>query len=291
MIRSMTGYGTATVATDEGSLTAEVRSVNSRGLKLVTRGPPGSEGWEPDIRALVGERVRRGRVDVTFQAEAAAVGTGRALDEDRVREALRAATLLREEYGVGGELEVSDLVRMSELYRESAEGRFEPPLELVREAVSAALDGLVEMREGEGRRLETDLRERVAAIRSAVDASEALLPERLERERERLRAAVRELAEEGLDEERLAREIALVADRWDVGEELVRARAHLDAFEEYLEAPSDEPVGKRLGFLVQELQREINTLGAKANDARISRRVVEAKNEIEKLREQIENVE
>ena len=107
-----------------------------------------------------------------------------------------------------------------------------------------------------------------------------------------LRAAVRELTDgTTLDEDRLSREIALIADRWDLGEELVRIVAHLDAFEEYLSATAVEPVGKRLSFLVQELQREINTLGAKANDTGISRHVVEMKNQLEKLREQVENVE
>ena len=116
--------------------------------------------------------------------------------------------------------------------------------------------------------------------------------ERYEAERDRLREAVRELAAgPTVDEDRLAREIALIADRWDLGEEMVRIIAHLDAFEEYLAATPGEPVGKRLAFLVQELQREINTLGAKANDTGISRHVVEMKNQLEKLREQVENVE
>jgi TRAP-type C4-dicarboxylate transport system permease small subunit len=129
-------------------------------------------------------------------------------------------------------------------------------------------------------------------LRSAVEEVARRAPERLARERERLRAAVAELVEgSALDEDRLAREIALIADRWDIGEELVRTRSHLEAFEEYLEAPPDEAVGKRLAFLVQELQREVNTMGAKANDTAITRHVVEMKNEVERLREQVENVE
>ena len=206
---------------------------------------------------------------------------------------MRAARLLRDEFGVPGEPDVASLLHVGGLFaRGGAEGaEFAPDPDGLKQAAAEALDDLVAMRDREGARLAVDLRERLAGIRRAVDGAAELAPQRLERERTRLQAAVAELAGKGLDEDRLTREIALIADRWNVGEELVRARSHLEAFEEFLEAASDEPVGKRLGFLVQELQREVNTLGAKANDPGISRLVVEAKNEIERLREQVENVE
>ncbi|MDX1578570.1 MAG: YicC/YloC family endoribonuclease [Gemmatimonadota bacterium] len=292
MIRSMTGYGSARVALEDGSVTVEARSVNSRGLKVVFKGSPRTDPREPELRPLVEERLKRGRVDIYVRLEAAAAGSGAALDEDRVRRILDACRRLKEEFGVAGEPDLATLVRAGVFpHAEPAEPVFDPDIEALQEAVRGAVAGLVEMREREGARLEADLRERLAAIRAAVEAARELAPERLERERRRLEAAVEELAGRGLDDDRLAREIALIADRWDVSEELVRAAAHLEAFDEYLAAPAAEPVGKRLGFLVQELQREINTLGAKANDPRISRLVVEAKNEIEKLREQVENVE
>ena len=188
---------------------------------------------------------------------------------------------------------MASLLRVGGIFRKAGgEGtEFEPDPNDVKQAAADALDLLLEMRDREGARLEVDLRGRLAGIRSAVDGAEALAPERLERERRRLRDAVDGLVGKSLDEDRLTREIALIADRWEISEELVRARSHVEAFEEFLEAPADEPVGRRLGFLVQELQREVNTLGAKANDPRISRLVVEAKNEIERLREQVENVE
>jgi uncharacterized protein (TIGR00255 family) len=148
------------------------------------------------------------------------------------------------------------------------------------------------MREKEGERLSEDLVDRLASIDVRLREIEQLSPLRLDRERERLRAAVADLTERlDLDEDRLAREIAILADKWDLGEELVRARAHLRAFEDLLAAPGAEPVGKRLGFLSQELLREINTIGSKANDSGIQHGVVEMKNELETMREQIENVE
>ena len=292
MIRSMTGYGSAAVTRERGTVTVEARSVNSRGLKVVVKAPPGVEGRESELRALAESRARRGRVDLFVRVEGAPETGGASLDEARVREVLDACVRLRDDFGVSGEPDVASLLRVGGIFRKAGEGaEFVPELEDVKRAAAAALDLLVEMRDGEGARLEVDLRGRLAGLREAIDGAEALAPERLARERRRLRDAVADLTGKDLDEDRLLREIALIADRWEISEELVRARSHVEAFEEFLEAPIDEPVGRRLGFLVQELQREFNTLGAKANDSRISRLVVEAKNEIERLREQVENVE
>ena len=293
MIRSMTGYGSATVTRERGTVTVEARSVNSRGLKVVVKAPPGGERWEGDLRALAEARARRGRLDLFVRVESLPDAGSTSLDEARVREVLDACARLRDDFGVSGEPDMASLLRVGGIFRKAGgEGtEFEPDPNDVKQAAADALDLLVEMRDREGARLEVDLRGRLAGIRSAVDGAEALAPERLERERRRLRDAVDGLVGKSLDEDRLTREIALIADRWEISEELVRARSHVEAFEEFLEAPVDEPVGRRLGFLVQELQREVNTLGAKANDPRISRLVVEAKNEIERLREQVENVE
>ena len=293
MIRSMTGYGSATVTRERGTVTVEARSVNSRGLKVVVKAPPGGERWEGDLRALAEARARRGRLDLFVRVESMPDAGSTSLDEARVREVLDACARLRDDFGVSGEPDMASLLRVGGIFRKAGgEGtEFELDPNDVKQAAADALDLLVEMRDREGARLEVDLRGRLAGIRTAVDGAEALAPERLERERRRLRDAVDGLVGKSLDEDRLTREIALIADRWEISEELVRARSHVEAFEEFLEAPVDEPVGRRLGFLVQELQREVNTLGAKANDPRISRLVVEAKNEIERLREQVENVE
>ncbi|MCG8467408.1 MAG: YicC family protein [Gemmatimonadetes bacterium] len=292
MIRSMTGYGSGTATGEEGVVAVETRSVNSRGLKVVVKGPQGSEAWELELRELIERYAKRGRVDVFIRVEETPGSGGRHFDAARVQELLDAAARLRDDFDVGGEIDVGFLLGAGGVLREGTpDERFQPEYRTVATAVEEALGELVAMRAREGERLAADLRERLDGLRRAVDGAEEVAPRRLERERSRIQAAVAELAEKGLDEERLAREIALIADRWDVGEEIVRARSHLEAFEEFLGAPNEEPVGKRLAFLVQELQREINTLGAKANDSEISRLVVEAKNEIERLREQVENVE
>jgi uncharacterized protein (TIGR00255 family) len=149
------------------------------------------------------------------------------------------------------------------------------------------------MRVEEGERLAEDLRGRLRAMESEVEAIEAAAPGRLERERDRIREQIARLLPDGVpvDEERIAREIAHLAERWDIHEEVVRFRSHLEMFRDTLGDGSPDGVGKRLGFIVQEILREANTMGSKANDAEIARAVVKLKEEIERLREQLENVE
>jgi uncharacterized protein (TIGR00255 family) len=291
VIRSMTGYGSAMSSFVEGTVTVEVRSVNSRGLRVIVKGPSSSVSWESELKLIVEHYAERGRVDLHIRVEDTRKKSGQILDEDRARAIIDACAQLSDEFGVQGEVNMTSMLGVSGILRDDGVGfRFEPGLEMIHDAVNKALEMVVEMRECEGARLEVDLRERVDAIRNAVHAAEELAPERLAKERDRLQKAVKELTGKELEEDRLAREIVLTADRWDVSEELVRTRSHLEAFEEFLDRDG-EAVGKRLGFLAIELQREINTLGSKANDARISHLVVEAKNEIDKLREQVENVE
>lgn len=294
MIRSMTGFGSASIDSDDTSVEVEVRSVNSRHLRVNVSVPRGGDEWEAGIRELAGERVERGQLNVAVRVEGGESEPSLELDEDRVEAYLRAFRKLREEYNLPGRVDLAQMVQAGGLLRERrtmAAERVEASD--VMEAAGGALDAMIEMREEEGRRLARDLGARIDALRRGIDRVEELAPRRLERERERLRAAVSELVEEfgDRDRERLDREVALLADKWDVGEELVRARSHLEGFRELLDAPASEAVGKRLKFLVQELHREVNTTGAKANDAEISRQVVEMKNEVERLREQIENVE
>lgn len=294
MIRSMTGFGSASADAGGTTVEAEVRSVNARHLRVDLGLPRGADEWEPRLRELVDDRVERGRVNVSVRVDGDSGGPSLELDDDRVEAYLSAFRTLKEEYDLPGRLDLELLVRAGGMLRErrtTAAENVDP--DAVASVVDRALDGMIGMREREGKRLEDDLRARIDAVDEGLRRVEELAPRRLERERRRLREAASELVEEldGSDEDRLAREIALLADKWDLGEEVVRARSHVESFRELLSAPPDEAVGKRLKFLVQELHREINTTGAKANDTGISREVVEMKNEIEGLREQIENVE
>ena len=294
MIRSMTGYGEARRDTPVGTLWAEVRTVNHRHLNANLRLPTSLQRWETDAREWLRTHFSRGHVNLTVRLEQPA-GTPRGLklDEDRVRAYLAVLEQLRERFGVAGSADLHTLARFPDVFvRDDGEPDAELPPEELRALIEEATAANVRMRESEGRRLHDDLEGRIAAIEASLGEVARLAPERLVAERDRLREAVRELAGGvAVDEQRLAQEVAYLAERWDVNEELVRFRAHNAAFRELLDADSAEPVGKRLGFLVQEMHREANTIGSKANHAAIAHRVVAIKDEVERLREQVENVE
>ncbi len=299
MIRSMTGFGSASTTAAGVTLGLELRSVNSRHLKLHFRLPPGTERWEESLRDAISAHVRRGHIDVamrigTSTAEGgSSLGQGFRLDEARVQAYVDGLRELKERWDLPGEVDIGLVGRCDRLLVEAATDPLDAvPLEAVRTIAEAAVSQLAEMRLREGERLALDLMNRVEALESGLAEVEALAPQRIERETERLRRSIRELAGDiEVEPDRLAREIAFIADKWDISEEVVRTRAHLEAFRELVDASEAEPVGKRLGFLGQELLREVNTIGSKANDAKIGRIVVEMKNELESLREQNENVE
>jgi uncharacterized protein (TIGR00255 family) len=200
---------------------------------------------------------------------------------------------LKEKLSLPGEIDVGLMSRFSDLFRPGDTLELEPlDPSLVQAVTDAAARAAIVMRENEGQRLEADLRERLLAIDSALEVIAQRAPARLLAERDRLRKAVAELAGDiSVDDERLAREVAYAAERWDISEEIVRLRSHIELFRQTLLASADEPVGKRLGFLTQEMHRETNTIGSKSNDAEIEHRVITVKEELERLREQIENVE
>ena len=303
MIRSMTGYGTAQVALEDGRVVrAEIRTVNHRHLAVSVNLPRGWEGLRPRVMEKVREVLSRGSVSLSVACDR---GGGRevgrpVLDLERAR---RYVWLLR---GAAEELDVDDRLDLAGLAAlpgvlgtEVSQGEGDeadgPPEEELVACVEEALCGVVGMREAEGRRMEEELRRGVRRIEAETDGIEALAPARLLRERDRLRERVRALAGEvATDEDRLAREIAYLAERWDIAEEVARLRSHVALFVETLDGAGgggDGKVGKRLGFVVQEMFREANTVGAKANDAGISAGAVAIKEELERLREQLENVE
>ncbi len=294
MIRSMTGFGEAEVETPVGVLRAEIRTVNHRFFSLNVRSPSALDRFEPKIREWLKEDLSRGHINLTYRLEGADGETGPALalDVDRARQYLRIFRELGQELDVAGEVTLEMLVRQSDLVVRDPVEVPEVPEETVHAVTARAAGAVVAMREREGESLRADLEERLDAIASALDGIARDAPERLIRERDRLRRSVTELAGDvAVDADRLAREVALLADRWDISEEIVRLRSHLDHFRGMLDEGSAEPVGKRLSFLVQEMHREANTIGSKANDAAIEHGVVAIKNEIERLREQVENVE
>jgi uncharacterized protein (TIGR00255 family) len=292
MIRSMTGFGSARAEDPAGAVSVEIRSVNHRYLKTQFRLPPDCEAWELPLGELLRERLVRGHVTVSVAIESVEAAAPVGLDLDRARAYLEALIELRDHLGVKGEIDLPLLAGFNDLFRPRTEPALELPIEPVLAAAREALDRLMAMREEEGRALARHLAESMDRLEAECAVIAARAPERLVRERDRLRRAVRELTEDTqVDEDRLAREVAYLAERWDIEEEIVRFRSHLAQFRAALDHREGEPVGKRLGFLIQEIHREANTIGAKANDAEIAERVVTLKTVIEQVREQVENVE
>jgi uncharacterized protein (TIGR00255 family) len=289
----MTGFGEARRDTPAGTLLVEVRTVNHRHFNANLRLPQSLARWENEIREWLRRHISRGHVNASVRVESPA-GTPRGLklDDERVQTYVTLLNQLADRFGVAGGADVHTIARFPDVFVRDEGEDVEIDGDELRAAVEEAALANVRMREGEGRRLHDDLEGRVAAMEASLDQIAAVAPERLVAERDRLRAAIQELAGGvSIDEGRLAQELVYVAERLDINEELVRFRAHDAAFRELLDADSAEPVGKRLGFLVQEMHREANTIGSKANHAGIAHRVVAIKEEVERLREQVENVE
>lgn len=295
MIRSMTGFGEAELESAVGRLRAEVRTVNHRFFSLNLRLGRGLESFEPHVREWVRALLPRGHVNFALRLETvdAAGEVALRLDEARARRYVELLRALKERLNLAGDVDLAMLTRFSDflVLDEDAEAAA-PDAADVRRVTETAARSAVAMREDEGLRLAEDLEQRLRAIEVAMSRIEGLAPARMVTERNRMRRVVAELLEGmPLDEDRIAREIAYLAERWDISEELVRLRSHIELFRNTLADPSPEPVGKRLSFLTQEMNRETNTIGSKANDATIEHQVIAIKDEIERLREQIENVE
>lgn len=296
MIRSMTGFGRASFSMREARFDLEVRSVNHRFLDARVRLPKPLAGFESDVRAAIQARFERGKVDLTV----AALGgdpkaTKLEIDLAVAQQYLRAAAALRAEQGATGELGVASVLALPGVARFSES---ELPAEELRAvlfvALEQALEALDAMRAAEGAALERDLHarlERVLELTAFLEQRSGLVQQAV---RERLRKRAQQLEQETglLDAARLHQEVVIAADRLDVNEELVRLRSHVQQFREILAgAGARSPVGRRLDFLLQEFGREANTVGSKASDAPIAHQIVELKIEIERMREQVQNVE
>lgn len=294
MIRSMTGYGEAERDTPAGRLRMEVKTVNHRYLNVAIKTPMGLDKVEPAISEALKRHLQRGHVSAALSVRRDGErDLGIRPDVEKAKAYLAAFEVLRRELHVSGDVTLSMLSHFTELVRGPDTDRSaEIDPETVTELAEVAAAGAKKLREAEGERLAADLVARLDAIEVELTAVAARAPERLVEQRDRLREQVRELSYQvDVDEDRLAREIAYLAERWDVNEEVVRFRSHVELFRETLAADGSEPVGKRLGFLAQEMQREANTIASKANDAQMARSAVTLKEEIERVREQVENVE
>jgi uncharacterized protein (TIGR00255 family) len=290
MIKSMTGFGSAEGAVGDARVSVEIRSVNHRFFNPSIKLPSELSKWEGDVRDALRRGITRGHVTLAARVERTELDAAR-IDGERFGAYVEQIRNLQERFGLSGDVDAASVLRLPNViasHEDEAEGSAAELVAIVDRAV-AALD---QMRTAEGARLAQYLEERLSIIELAVARIDERAPTRLVEQRDRLRAAIRELADGvALDDQRLAQEVAILADKLDVAEEISRFHSHFVAFRATIASPSPEGVGKRLGFLLQELLREANTTGSKANDAPMLQNVIMIKEELERIREQVENLE
>jgi uncharacterized protein (TIGR00255 family) len=292
----MTGYGRGEAMMNGLRLTAEVRSVNHRFCELSVRLPRVLSAFEAEVRKLVTERISRGKVSIAVtwggegerQAEPTATLRLDAQAADRYMSLLGE---LKKKYGLTGEIDLKSFATLPNIFIwEEPASDMEHYLAMVREVVVKASDDIIRMKEAEGEALRNDLLARVDSIEKRVVQIRERAPDRLRDVRMRLRERVNLLLEDGeIPEERVAQEVAILSDRLDCTEECVRLEAHCGHFRKLLEEESAP--GRKLNFLLQEMNREINTIGSKSSDVPIVEQVVEVKEELERIREQVQNIE
>ncbi len=292
MIKSMTGYGRGQAVIDGKDITVEIRSVNHRYFEFSSRVPRVYGFLDEKLKSYLQASVSRGKVEVgVFIEEIAAGGSEVTVNHALAKAYLDALREIGETYGLRDDVSVMSLGRFSDVLTvHRAEQDEEALWEAVRRVTDEAIAGFIAMREREGAKLRDDVLSRRNTILDAVTKVEERSPQTVKEHMDKVQTRMRELLDSAqVDEQRLLTEAALFADKIAVAEETVRLRSHLDLLEQLV--TSDEPVGRKLDFLVQEINRETNTIGSKAQDVTLARIVVDIKAEIEKIREQIQNIE
>ena len=292
MIRSMTGFGRGKAAADGLDITVELKSVNHRYFEFSSRLPKGYMFLDEKLKSFCQNRISRGKLEASVIIEESGGGdTAVVLNETYADSFMAALKNLSERYKIKNDVKVSDLAGIPELKKiKKHTVPDETVAAAVIEAAGEAMNSFLAMREAEGERLKKDVAGRCDFILEKVSYIEERSPETVTAYRERLEQKIKELiADVQVDEQRLLTETAIFADKVAVAEETVRLRSHIKQFCDLLDL--DEPVGRKLDFIVQEMNRETNTIGSKAQDISIAHTVVDIKSEIEKIREQIQNIE
>jgi len=293
LLRSMTGYGRCGIESQGVQVTIEIRSVNNRFLDVQIKAPRSFSALEPRIRKAVQERCSRGRIDVFLSRTGERESPGRIIiDERLLAQYVQAMKGIKERHALGGEPDLALIAGVPGLVSVAEEKEdVESLWQAISEGLGGALAELDAMRSEEGRALAVDIMRRLDLIEGLMQAVEALSPLSIEQARKRMSDTLGKLLKEQPDPVRVAQEIAILAERTDVTEELTRLGSHLRQFRSMVSAAASEPAGRKLDFLLQEMGREANTIASKAMNAQIAHNVVEIKAELEKIREQVQNVE
>ena len=292
MIRSMTGFGRDHRIIDGREYLVEIRSVNSRYYEFNAKLPRAYNYLEEKLKSLVKSRMSRGKVEVSLSIyNIAANETAVSLNDGVVQNYLEVLRAAGQKYSLTDDLSVSTIFRMQDAFNVvRAEADEEQIWAAVKETAEAALEKFVAMRETEGAKMKEDILEKLANVEKMTAQVCEYAPETVTAYREKLFAKMQEILDnKQIDEQRILLEAGLFAEKVAVDEETVRLKSHFVQFRDMMN--SDDPIGRKLDFLVQEMNREVNTTGSKAQDIRITRLVVDMKSEIEKIREQIQNIE
>lgn len=288
----MTGFGAAEDRRGDATARVELRTVNHRHLQLKVRLPSELAALEPQLEALLRKRLGRGAVTVHVALECDEEGEAAGLNADRIRSLVAELRALGSELNLAGELSLDSVLQMPGLLAGKAESEPDPDQGAwILSVVGQAVDELLSMREHEGLAMLKDLQLNAAAVATELRAIQARMPLVVREHHRKLAQRVNDLVADsaGVSPADLAREIAVLADRLDVSEETSRLEAHLGQLESLLAGGG--PVGRKLDFLVQEFLREANTIGSKCSDAEVAHHVVDLKTHIERLREQVQNIE
>ncbi len=291
MLKSMTGYSKSDETETGVTAIVEIRSLNGKNLDISCRMPRSLAPKEIEIKDTIRRALARGSVMVNINIDVDGTSSPLTFDMDAASKCFEQLTELKKNLKLRDSVKMEHLMRFTDYFVATEENKDEALLwKLVAKALRIGLKELEKMRKKEGQNISRDLNKRMKNIHKQVGIVEGLGLERIPAEREKLRQRVAQLFEnDEYDEQRLQTEIVLLADKLDISEECVRLHSHIKYFFESLKA--NEPVGRRLNFMMQEMHREINTIGSKANDAQISQYVVGIKEEIERIREQIQNIE
>ena len=287
MILSMTGYGAGIASSDSFRVTAELKSLNSKYMEVTLKLPKVYLKYEHEIRSMLGKRLGRGKVVALLNIEVLTdkvqrININRALAKSYLKE----LNSIKDELNLAGDIDLSFLVNMPEVIPTDIGEENEEEWNLIRQAIELACEKLISSRKDEGEALNKDLAFHVDSIGSSLEKVVELAPRRVERVRERVEKSLDDIRDKvEVDPNRFEQELIFYLEKLDINEEIVRLGQHLKYFKEIQEAPKSN--GKKLQFLSQEMGREINTIGSKANDAEIQRLVVNMKNDLEKIKEQV----
>lgn len=293
MIYSMTGYGRAEKEFDNKKVIVELNSLNNRYCEIQVRMPRTLSQYEHDMKDIISSRVKRGKVmvNISLEEDQAAAAERLELDRDSARMYHRVISELKQELSLSGEITVQDFLNFPELIKPAEEEMEESELvSSIKECLNAALDGFLEMRRTEGGKLQEDIILHLDKIERSLQETEKIAANNIEAYYQKLENRIKELIGNlNISQEILATEAAVVAERADITEECVRIKSHLEMFRGTFK--SEDAVGKKMNFILQELYREANTIGSKSISADITGHVIDMKEEIEKVREQVQNIE